>query len=109
LVIYQESLHDARSTNFKILPRHEFCEEDRIYSLQLITWEWRRCHEILQFLHISHELTGSHCRVARIPVSNVGVSCFEVPSADRPGQNVVLPVTGRAREIMGFYLKNHPL
>jgi len=34
---------------------------------------------------------------------------FKVPSADRPGQNVVLPVTGRAKEIRGFYLKNHPL
>jgi hypothetical protein len=57
---------------------------------------------------MSHESTGRRGRVTSIPVSNVGGSWFEVPSADRPGQNVVLPVTGRAIEIRGFYLKNHP-
>jgi len=52
---------------------------------------------------------GRHGRVASYPVSQVKVSWSEVSSADRPGQNVVLLVNGRAREIMGFYLKYHPL
>jgi hypothetical protein len=46
---------------------------------------------------------------AWLSASSVGGSLFEIPSEDRPGQNVVRPVTCHAREILGFYLKNGPL